>query len=97
MCGPGTNYSAYDLYRNVGDGCADGDFPTDEKRQGDRRVEMGTGYRSKDGDQYDQDGTGRNGISQKCNGYVTTRKVLRHDPRAHYGGEKQGCAQCFCD
>ena len=46
-------------------------------------------HRSKDEDQDDEDGPGRNGIAEQGDCHVAAREAFSHDARANHGGEKE--------
>ena len=61
----------------------------------DKRIEMGTGQGSENGNQNDEDRPRRDGVAKQGNGGVSARQLGGHDARTNHSCEKEGGAQGF--
>src|SRR6185295_14809636 len=58
---------------------------------------MCAGERAKHEDEDDENSAGRKRVAQERKRTVTARKLLRHDPGAHDGGQEKGRSQPFAE
>jgi hypothetical protein len=63
--------------------------------QGNGRVEVCSGNRSKSQDQRDEGCTCGKGVGQQSHGHILSSQALAHDPGAYYRREQQGCPGRF--
>ena len=90
-----TGETAGDLCHYLQKCFARGNLPLHDKSKGHVRIEMSTGQRSEYDYQHHQNGTGRQGIAEQCQGDVAVTEALGHDARADYNGQQCCASQRF--
>src|SRR5258706_16416917 len=92
----GAENSAEDLRSDVEDGIAACQFAFQRKYQRDRRIEVGSRDRSKNGDEHDKDSASRQRVAEQRKRRILGER-LGHDAGPDHGCNQKRCAERFSD